>query len=231
MPSCRNVLKVESYNVGCRILIVSTVLVSSTCFLFSQGLPANIFGISGGLGVTVINATDVVDYINGVSPSTNRQDDFASAAEFFGTSELRLSDSWGVKFEYAYLIKSYAVDAGAGKLDYFYGVHMPTLMAQYLDFQTGYVFKLGGGLGYHFASFSETLQGATSRDLKSSGLGLKLEAEANTALGDHLYGMVAGDIRADFMSTLKDGSGNTLPKNPKMSFFAFGLKFGLIYYF
>ena len=214
---------------------VGALMVLSISLMRAQGMSTNVLGISAGIGVTVINATDVVDYINGVSPSIDRLDDFASAAEFFGTSELRLSDSWGVKFEYAYLIKSYNVDAGSGRVEYFYGVHMPTLMVQYLDFQTGYAFKFGGGLGYHFVSLSETQQGAAPKDLKASGLGMKLEAEANTALGDHLYGLIAGDVRVDFMGTLKDANGNTLtipgPRNAKMSFFAFGLKFGLIYYF
>lgn len=219
------------------LIIGGGVIVLSICPVRAQGLPTHVFGISAGLGITVINATDVIDYISGVLSSTNRLDDFASAAEFFGTTELRLSDSWGVKFEYAYLIKLYDVDAGPVRFEYFYAVHMPTLMAQYLDLQTGYGFKFGGGIGYHFASFSETQRGAASRDLKSSGLGLKLEAEANTALGEHLYGLIAGDIRADFLSTLRDANGNALriqgpaARNAGMSFFAFGLKFGLIYYF
>lgn len=221
-----------------RVLLGSVVVVNWVCQSRAQDSLANVFAFSAGIGVAVINATDIVDYINGVSPQSNRLDDFASAAEFFGSSELRLSEFWGMKIEYAYLIKSYSVNQGVlGTYDYFYGVHMPTLMAQYLDVHQGYAFKFGGGVGYHVASFSETLQGASSRDLKSSGLGFKAEAEGNTALGDRLYAFVAGDIRANFMSTLKDSQGNTLliqgatQKDVKMSFFAFGLKLGMIYYF
>lgn len=199
----------------------------------AQGL-ANVFGISGGLGVTVIRATDVVDYINSVSSSAQRLDDFASAAEFFGTAELRLSDDWGIKVEYSYLIKSYNVDVANVIYDYSYNVHMPTLMAQYLDVQQGYAFKFGVGLGYHFAFFNETRQGATGIDYKSSGIGMKIEAEGNTALGEHLYGYLAGDVRANFMGTLKNDQGTQTAiakKNVTMSFFAIGLKFGVMYYF
>lgn len=217
------------------IMLGILVYVFPSC---SQESFNHIFGIAGGIGVTVIRVTDVVDYINSVSTSRERLDDFTSAAEFFGTSELRLNDSWGVKVEYSYLIKSYTVDQSAyGVYDYFYAVHMPTVMMQYLDVHQGYAFKFGGGLGYHMASFSETLQGATGRDFKSSGIAFKLEIEGNTALGNDLYAYVAGDLRGDFMGTLKDNQGMQLQtatapkKSVTMSFFALGLKLGAIYYF
>lgn len=216
---------------------VLLLLVASVGSVWAQGPGMGNVGLGGGIGVTIIRATDVVDYINAVSPSSQRLDDFASAGEFFGTAEIRIDDSWGLKVEYAYLIKSYTVDQGGlGNYEYFYAVHMPTLMAQYLDEHQGYAFKFGGGLGYHVASFSKTLQGAAGRDMKSAGLGFKIEAEGNTALGEQLYGYIAGDVRGDFMGSLKDSGGNVLQnkatqKDVTMSFFAFGLKFGMIYYF
>lgn len=192
-------------------------------------------GFAAGMGVSVINVIDVVDYVNGISVSQNRIDDFATAAEFFVASELFFRDSWGVKIEYAYLLQSYTIDQDViGRYEIFYSLHMPTFMIHYVDLHPEYVVKVGGGLGYHAASLSETLQGAAARHLKSSGIGLKVEAEVNTALGERLYGFFGGDIRVNFMNVLKDAQGNTLRiqgrKDAKMSFFAFGLKLGIIYY-
>lgn len=195
------------------------------------------FGAAGGMGITIVNATDVVDYINSVSGST-RQDDFTAAPEFFGSVAVRLSQDWGVKVEYAYLIKTYTVPiVGWGDFDYAYGIHMPTVLAQYLHTGEGYAFKFGGGAGYHVVSFTEEFRGAIKKNLRSSGVGIKLEAEANTTLGGDLYAYLAGDFRTTLMSKLKDSGGATLPissagnKDARMNFFTLGLKLGLIYYF
>lgn len=195
------------------------------------------FALSGGMGITAISATDIIDYINTVTTPLNRLDDFSSAAEFFGNAQIQLNDSWGGKLEYAYLINSYNVISGVGAYEYSYVLHMPTLIVQYLDLHEGYAFKLGGGAGYHLAFLSERLQGASSREYKSTGLGVKVDAEANTLLGERLFAYVGGDIRINVMSTFKDPQGKPMqtpgssPKNVKMNFFALGLKFGMIYYF
>jgi hypothetical protein len=195
------------------------------------------FGVSAGLGVSLVHAADIVDYITtryGPEPKLN---DFATAAEFFGTAELQLSESWGAKVEYAYLLKSYddAIAQSPG-LRFTYVVHMPTALVQYLIQGRGYVFKFGGGLGYHVATFTEdyALYGGTS--YSSRGIGLKLEAEGNTEFDSHLYAYIVGDIRGDMMSEFKSTQGTPLinPVNDKhasMSFYSVGLKFGLMYYF
>jgi hypothetical protein len=194
-------------------------------------------GIAAGIGVTAIRATDVVDYINNRFPSSPRLDDFASAAEFFCTAELQIDESWGLKAEYAYLIKSYAIAQGTlGNVDYFYAIHMPMVMAQRTYLHKGYSFKLGGGVGYLLAEFMEQVQGAAARDFTSSGFGFKLEAEGNTSLGDPLYAYIVTDVRGSFMNGLKEDNGKTLPittggqENVTMSFFSLGLKLGIIYY-
>ena len=195
------------------------------------------FGISAGLGVTLIRTADIVDYVNGVSASVNKVDDFGVAAEFFGSSELRLSAAWGVKFEYAYLLKSHNV-TGAGYQDYIvsYGIHIPTLLLQYLIFGKGYIFKFGGGLGYHVANVTQDYASLGSLGYKSTGIGIKVEAEANTEFDEHLFGVITGDIRNDIMGEIKDSKGNPLVipntgKHATMNFLSLGLKFGMIYYF
>lgn len=220
-----------------RIFVGIILMLGFVQSVYSQDSMTSVFALSGGMGITAINATDVVDYINMATPPASRLDDFSSAAEFFGSAQIRFNDSWGSKLEYAYLINSYNITSGSGSYEYSYVIHMPTLIAQHLDMHAGYAFKFGGGLGYHIALLSERLQGASARDFKSTGLGVKVDAEGNTALGESMYAYLGVDVRVNFMSTFKDSQGNVLqirgltPKNAKMNFFALGLKFGMIYYF
>jgi hypothetical protein len=198
------------------------------------------FAVAGGMGITVITVTDLVDYINAVASSNQRIDDFSSAAEFFGSAQMRVSGTWGGKLEYAYLINSYTVLGGNGgadySVDYSYVIHMPTAAAQYLAMDKGYAFKFGVGMGYYVALLSESRLG-TSRNFSSRGLGVKFDAEANTTLDEHLFVYLGGDVRLSIMGTLKDSRGNALqlpgsdPSRVKMNFLALGLKFGMIYYF
>jgi hypothetical protein len=220
-----------------RVGLWLALLVMGVSESFAQSARSGSLGVAAGLGVSVVNATDVVDYINSVSSSAQRIDDFASAPEFFGTAEFRLTNELGAKLEYSYLLKSYIVGTDLGDYDYTYRVHMPTLLVQYLISDTGYAVKFGGGAGYHFATFSRGLIGPLPQSFKSSGLGFKLEAEGNTSLGGNLYGYVTADFRLNVMSTIKDAMGITLrfPTAParevKLNFFSLGLKFGLMYYF
>lgn len=203
----------------------------------SGDVPRRLLGINAGLGVSVVDAPDVVDYINLRFAPSSRLDDFATAAEFFAAAEVQWSDSWGAKLEYAYLLKSYEIPvANAAPFSFSYGIHMPTLMAQYLILGEGYALKLGFGAGVHLARFTEEASIYGQNDYRSTGLGIKLEGEANTEFDEHLYGSLTGDIRDEFMSALHDAAGSelTIPvKNraARMSLFTLGLKFGLIYYF
>jgi hypothetical protein len=194
------------------------------------------YGISAGLGVTVINATDIVDFVNAQLQGYSRQDDFATAAEFFGDVEFQVNECWSAKLEYAYLLKSYNVPSPYGQdFVYSYNIHMPTAIVHYIVSGTGYIVQFGGGLGYHIARFTEDIT-STSQSYHSSGLGVKLEIEANTAFDEHLFGYVGGDIRDDIMARFKDDAGNPLTilgsgSTVSMSFFSLGLKFGLSYFF
>ncbi len=203
----------------------------------SATVNSKFLGISAGLGVSLVRPVDVVDYINSVSSSAKRVDDFGVAAEFFGTSEFRLDPEWGVKLEYAYLVKSYTV-ANSGPQDYIvsFGVHMPEVLVQYLEAGKGYVFKFGGGIGYCVSHLSLDYGTLGSIDYTSRGVGMKVEAEANTQFDEHLFGVITGDIRSAIMSEIKDANDNPLVipnsgKHVKMNFLSLGLKFGMIYYF
>lgn len=195
------------------------------------------FAIAAGFGVSLISATDIVDYINGYTPSPGKVDDFGTAVEFFGASEFRLRPSWGLKVEYAYLLKSYNVpQAVGGEYTFSYHVHMPTAVLQYRFIGEGYALKVGGGGGYHMAVFSQNFGYQGGEEYSSHGFGLKLDAEGNTAFDEHFFGYIAIDIRKNFMSALKGSDGKTLSLpsgggDTSMSFFSIGLKFGFIYLF
>ena len=194
-------------------------------------------GIAAGIGVTLVLATDIVDYINLRYLPASRLDDFSSAAEFYGAGEMQFSESWGVKIEYAFLLKSYSVTQQQGPdILFSYGVHMPTAVAQRMFRGEGYDFKLGGGLGYAIAQFSEEASSYPSNEYTSHGVGLKLETEADTEFDDHLFGHIAVDARKTVMSPFRRSDGTELPipvrnRSASMNFFSLGLKFGLMYYF
>jgi hypothetical protein len=202
----------------------------------SSGGSLRTLGVGGGLGVTLIDAADVVDYINLQYQPTSKLQDFTPASEFFGSGEIRISESWGVKLEYSYLLKSYSVPQPFGAdYSFSYGVHMPLLMAQYLVSGRGYAFKFGGGAGYHVAKFSEDASVLVSDSFTSKGVGLKIEAEGNTEFDDHLFGLITVDVRDDLMGEFRNSKDAAmmipvLNKPATMDFFSLGVKFGLIYY-
>jgi hypothetical protein len=201
----------------------------------SEFLPRPV-SINGGLGVTLINASDIVDYINLTYQPSSKLDDFSVAAEFFGAGEVRVSDSWGVKLEYSYLLKSYTVPQQFGAdYTFSYGIHMPVAMAQYIVAGRGYAFKFGGGAGYHIANFTQEASVFVSDTYTSKGVGIKLEAEGNTEFDEHLYGLISVDARDAIMGEFKSQGNQKLVipvtnKNAGMNFFSLGLKFGLVYY-
>jgi hypothetical protein len=197
------------------------------------------FSLSVGLGVDILHAADIVDYSNSISTSGMRSDDFGIAAEFFGSSEIRVSESWGIKLEYSYLVNSNDVSARQGYAHVVnYDIHMPTVLAQYLFLEKGFALKFGGGMGYHVAEISipDVIVVSQGKDYTSKGIGIKMEAEGNTEFDEHFFGVITADIRKDFMNEITDLSGKALViqntgKHASMNFFSIGLKFGFIYYF
>jgi hypothetical protein len=184
----------------------------------------------------LVAATSVVDYLNSFAGAAEHNDDFATGIEFQGGVEAPLGDAWGVKAEYAYLFTSYSfMPTYGGSYTFFYGVHMPTLLAHYVVGGTGYFVKLGGGIGYHAGAADErsTLYG-TEKRYRTSGIGVKLEAVGQTAFDEHLFGTVGGYLRWDFLGTLKSGDGQPLARQGKavsLDLFAASVVLGLAYYF
>ncbi len=212
---------------------------TATPYPAPKSMVGHYFAVGGGMGVSAVSAGDVVDYMNTLAAPTERIDEFGTAVEFFISPEYQLNSSWGLKAEYAYLLKSFTVPTGQGigNYDFTYEVHMPTVVLQYLIIREGYLFKFGVGAGYHFGSFSERFPTSVAEvDYSARGFGAKVEATGHTSLGDNLYGSIAGDLRLDFVGDLESKTGRKLVNivnqdNVSLHFFSLGVKFGLSYYF
>ncbi len=189
--------------------------------------------ISGGMGVSYTSAPDVVEFINAASSA--RVAEFKSVVEFFGAVGLPLSAAWVLKLEYAHMLGTYNVSGGFGGGEFTLTAHLPTITAQYvLTGEKSHNVKVGLGVGYHFGVLSAkylTLQ----NDYTASGLGTKIEIEANTAIGEAFFAYLGGDIRWDFMGNLTASDGG-IPRTsrttivPTLHFFSVGAKLGFTFY-
>jgi hypothetical protein len=193
---------------------------------------------TAGMGIDLHSANSIANYINLVAqPRLDQKlSDFSSAVEFYGVPEVQVSDDWSVGLEYGLLIKSYAMDdrGGDSRSEFSYQVHMPTLLVHRLVFGNGYRVKLGGGIGYHFADFTQRFPTVGSEEtLTAGGIGFKLEAVGNTKFDETFYGSIGVDLRWDFAGTIKRADGASAPGSsvalPAMNFFSAGLKFGVTF--
>ena len=195
---------------------------------------------TAGMGIDMHSATSIVSYINlkGQPRLDEKVNEFSSAVEFYAVPELQVSRDWSVGIEYSLLIKSYAIDdrSGFSRSEFSYQVHMPTLLVHRLLLGEGYRVKLGGGLGYHLASFTQSFPTIGSEEtFSATGLAFKLDAIGNTKFDETFYGSIGVDLRWDFEGTLKRSPSGVAPATngsvplPKMNFFSAGLKFGVTF--
>jgi hypothetical protein len=190
-----------------------------------------------GMGIDLHSATSIVNYINLMAQPRldEKVYDFSSAVEFFAVPEMQVSHDWSVGLEYSLLIKSYAIDdrSGYSRSEFSYQVHMPTVLVHRLILGEGFRVKVGGGLGYHVASFTQRFPTVGSEEtLSAGGIGVKLDAVGNTKFDDTFYGSIGVDLRWDFDGTLKHGPGAAATNSnplPQMNFFSAGLKFGVTF--
>lgn len=186
-------------------------------------------GIIAGMGVNYHSMHDVVNRINGTSIGAQRVPEFKSGVEFFGAGSFPLSDDWAVKLEYSYLLASYTQSSNFGNAEFSYGVHMPTLIGQYVLYDgESYDFKAGVGFGYHFGTYSEKYS-VIDASFKGSGPGALLELEGNTSLGDNIYAHLGTQLRWDFVGDVKDARGNAPSGNAgsvSLHFFSIGARLG-----
>ena len=192
-------------------------------------------GVTLGLGIQAHAAADLVDYINRIAipPYNNRLSEFTTVPELYIAPEVQVSDDWSVGIDYGYLVRSYTVvGSGVGTSQFDYVVHVPVAVVHYLIPGDGYWVKLGGGIGYQFAELSQRLYGAiASTDFRARGVGVKLEAVADTKFDDHLYGSIQLDLRWVGGGSFESGSGTVATvagTTAKLNFFAATLRFGVL---
>lgn len=185
--------------------------------------------ITAGMGVNYHAMHDVVDRINGLSIGVQRVDEFKSGVEFFGAGSFLLSENWVLKLEYSYLLASYTQKSNFGNAEFSYGVHMPTLIGQYVLYAgESYDFKAGLGVGYHFGTYREKYS-VIDVSYAGSGFGALLELEGNTSLGDNIYAHLGTQLRWDFVGTVRDPAGNVSSGNSgavSLNFFSLGARLG-----
>jgi hypothetical protein len=188
------------------------------------------FDIAAGMGIKAITCMDVTDYLNSF-PVVDKENNFSTAAEFFISPELEISEGLGIKLEYSYLIKSFDKLISSGKLALSYEIHSPTIMAQYLIKGEGYFLKFGGGLGYYFGILNQKYT-YINDNYYSNGIGFKINADGHTTLGGNLFAIISVNIHGGFLGELK--SKNDMPidsrKKVTLGFLGAGLNFGLAYY-
>lgn len=218
-------------------------MLSCATILFSQTKSIaverkNTVAVFGGMGVHMVSAPDIVEYINSVSTYAQRVNDFGAAVDFFGGIEIPLDDEWGVKLEHSYLFKSYTFDGNlSGTYELFYATQSPSIIIQKIIVGKGYFVKCGAGGGYHFGKMTQKVSTfGTTSEYSANGIGLKGEIVGQTAFGDDLFGYIGGSLGYELMSDLKDSDKKNLTapgssKGVTLSYFHAGIRFGLNYYF
>jgi len=221
---------------GRRILLIIGVLVCLAGNVHAQDAPSLRFvSISAGMGINGHSATSTADYISTILqlPEPDRVGEFTSAIEFFATPEFQLSEDWSLAVEYSYLVKSYRLSstAGPGISEFSTSIHMPSAVLHYLIPGEGYWLKVGGGLGYYFGTFSQTLFGSGQpQSYRASAPGLKFEIVGNTMFDETFYGYIGLDARWGFDEGFSQSDGSSPSyqgTSPSLGFFNIGLKLGV----
>ncbi|RPH36011.1 hypothetical protein EHM92_05225 [bacterium] len=196
-------------------------------------------GVAGGMGVSYMSMTDVVDLANATMGNYQRLPEFKSAAEFFGAATVPVSHDWVLKLEYAYVLASYNVSTtfGNGQAEYTAMAHLPSIIVQYVLLnEPVYNVKIGAGGGYHFGTLEAKFFTQDDR-YSGTGPGLVLDAEGNTAFGESLYAYLGMNLRWDFIGELTNSMGMTPGVSGEgiaattMQFFGLGARLGFTFYF
>jgi hypothetical protein len=212
-------------------IFCSSVLAAQTPHTFVQR--ENGLAIVAGMGINLVNASGIVEYINANAVPNQRVDDFTTAVDFFGGVEFPVSEEWGLKIEHTYLLKSYTFHEFSGETqELFYATQSPSLMVQKVIVGEGYFVKMGAGGGYHFGHVSQKFSRfGTSADFTSSGFGMKMEIVGQTSFDEHFYGYIGGHVGWEFQGKFSQ-SGNAVSsfQSYHFNYFFAGLRFGVTYY-
>ena len=191
----------------------------------------NTIAVFGGMGVHMVSASDVVNYINSVSTFAQRVDDFGVAVDFFGGVEFPIDTEWGLKLEHSYLFKSYSFveQTNGSTYEIFYATQSPSVIIQKVIVGKGYFVKFGAGGGYHFGMLTQKVSTfGTTTKYSTNSIGVKIEIVGQTAFDDNVYGYVGGSLGWE-----RDINKFTMPNSSKplsLNYFHAGIRFGMNYY-
>lgn len=194
--------------------------------------------LKGTMGINFMSIPSVQNYINeNYAPSSSQLGTFNSAVIFTGEAGTFLSNYFEMSIEVPYQIYSYTENVGQGQYDLAFNSFMPSLMAYYVLWGTGYNIKFGGGVGVRINSITESKKWqGTDDSFSSTGFGGLIRVEANTALAENVYANIGFDMRYDVNGEPENSSGDKLEnfvegENVNFNTFALGVKLGISFIF
>ncbi|MDP4117023.1 MAG: hypothetical protein Q8903_12860 [Bacteroidota bacterium] len=190
------------------------------------------FEIRGGMGINYFSSPSLFDYLNINFAGNSQVSSFSSIVKFSGEAGYYITPSSEVSVELGYSINSFTYDYSIGHYDLSYNIVAPTVFYYYVIPGQGYNFKFGAGAGLSFLSATEDLS-YSKLTYKSTGFGIDVRADGNTALSNNLYINIGGDIRYDVIPSPKANGANLMDRSSKINFNSFmvGVRLGLTYIF
>ncbi len=188
------------------------------------------YEIGAGMGISLINTSDLRDYLNS-NFASGQIASFSTSADFFFQFNYDLTSKYQLSFEYNYNIYSYSSN-GIGSYNLQLNMQKPSVLAYYYFAGEGYKIKIGAGLGPRFAQVEEKLYGSF-QNYSSTGIGLIAKAQGDTKLGGDFYAQIGGEIIYDLPGEITTANNISGVNNGKFNLntFGIGLKLGIIYYF
>jgi hypothetical protein len=192
--------------------------------------------LTAGMGVYTVNPQDVVDWVNSITSGGDRVPSFNTAVEFFLLAGLRVSPDLRLKLDYGMMLTSFNREGQFGPAEFTIIVHMPSLLLEYVLADEGlYSLKAGVGGGYHFGSVDQKYVFIDTR-YRSSGAGIVLQLEGNTALSEQLFAYLGVCARWEILGDLQSDRGAApggagLADMPTLQMFGLGARLGLSFFF
>ncbi len=195
------------------------------------------FGLGAGMTVCTIRAKSLTDYISIFALPSEKPSTWNIAGEFFAEPEVNISKDLSLRFEYAYLMNSHKITdpLSGGQYDFSYGIHMPSVIVQYMYIGKGFFLKAGVGAGYYLAGLDVKTPYTTSTARSTShGVGVIVDGSGQTPLTENIFLTIGAGMRFSFAGQFRGGvfdlpgsSGRTVT----MNFVSAGASLGAIYYF
>jgi hypothetical protein len=215
---------------------INFILFLSLLFLMSSEIFAQ-WDIRASMGLNFVDMPGLRDYLNQNYAMQNQLSTFSSAIEFGTEAGYLLNDKYQLGAEIAYEFNSFTYPSLGSNFEFDYSLLMPSVTGYYVLKGTGYRFKFGGGLGPRFAFVAQSTGVSNQKqNFSSTGFGVLLKIDGNTALTNNIYAYIAGDIRYDINGTPKNSNNQpiiTNANNDKLNLnsLSCGVKLGISYIF